>query len=51
MNLIYMFDSLFLNMEFNKITTSLWFHRAEQRDIYYDEVGIGELYLMLLQNI
>ena len=41
MNLIYMFDSRFLNMEFSKITTSPWFHRAEQNDIYYDEVGIG----------
>ena len=41
MNLIYMFDSRFLNMEFNKISTSPWFHRQDQTAIYYDEVGIG----------
>ena len=41
MNLIYMFNSHFLNMDFNKITTSPWFYRTTQNDIYYDEVGIG----------
>ena len=41
MNLIYMFDSRFLNMDFDKITTSPWFYRSDQNAIYYDEVGIG----------
>ena len=41
MNLIYMFDSRFLNMDFEKITTNPWFHRLEQNTIYYDEVGMG----------
>ena len=41
MNLIYMFDSHFLNMDFDKITTSPWFYRTDQNAIYYDEIGIG----------
>ena len=41
MNLIYMFDSKFLNMDFDKISTSPWFNRMESNAIYYDEVGIG----------
>ena len=41
MNLIYMFDSRFLEMDFDKISTNPWFHRLDQNTIYYDEVGIG----------
>ena len=41
MNLIYMFDSHFLDMDFDKITTSPWFYRTDPNAIYYDEVGIG----------
>ena len=41
MNLIYMFDSRFLELDFDKISTFPWFHRVEQNTIYYDEVGIG----------
>ena len=41
MNLIYMFNSHFLDMDFDKITTSPWFYRTDQNAIYYDEVGIG----------
>ena len=41
MNLIYMFDSKFLNMDFDKISTSPWFNRMDNNAIYYDEVGIG----------
>lgn len=41
MNLIYMFDSKFLNMDFNKISTTPWFNRMENNAIYFDEVGIG----------
>ena len=41
MNLIYMFDSKFLNLDFEKISTSPWFYRMEDNAIYFDEVGIG----------
>ena len=41
MNLIYMFDSRYLNMDFEKISTNPWFHRMDHAAIYYDEVGIG----------
>ena len=41
MNLIYMFNENFLNIDFEKITTYPWFYRMNKNDIYYDEVGIG----------
>ena len=41
MNLIYIFDSKFLNLDFEKISTSPWFYRMEDNAIYFDEVGIG----------
>ena len=41
MNLIYMFDSKFLNLDFEKISTNPWFYRMEDNAIYFDEVGIG----------
>ena len=41
MNLIYMFDAHFLNMDFDKMSTSQWFNRLDQNATYYDEVGIG----------
>jgi len=36
-----MFDSRFLEMDFDKISTNPWFHRLDQNTIYYEEVGIG----------
>ena len=41
MNLIYMFDSKYLDLEFDKISTYPWFYRKDKNSIYYDEVGIG----------
>jgi hypothetical protein len=41
MNLIYMFDSRFLNIDFEKISTYPWFYRMQENAIYFDEVGIG----------
>ena len=41
MNLIYMFNSRYLNEDFKNISTHPWFYRLDQNDIYFDEVGIG----------
>ena len=41
MNLIYMFDSKYLNLDFDKISTNPWFYRKDKNSIYFDEVGIG----------
>ena len=41
MNLIYMFNTRFLNLDFDKISTSPWFNRMDHNAIYFDEVGIG----------